>query len=247
MRRLLLGLVAALICVPWGNISAEAANFELNPTQDTMLYQFSFAGPGTPPMKSLYPSTLATGFTGTGHDLASLLQFDTASTGLTAAQVISATLKLYVIPASTLPPPALGADTDATHQVQVNVTKLDSPAWAEAAVKWSTAPPTTGSVIGSQAIGGVSQWISIDVKSLVEDWLTTPSANNGLRLSQSGPRVNDAFGTATIALFDSTNNGEFEPILEITSAEGVPEPSTLALACGAALAASFIAVQRRRK
>jgi len=247
MRRAFLILVALLANLLWSNVNVEAATLELNPSQDTMLYQFPFAGPGTPSMKSLYPSTLATGFTGTGHDLASLLQFDTASTGLTAIQVTSATLKLYVIPASTLPPPALGADSDATHQIQVNVTKLDAPVWVEAAVKWSTAPPTIGSVIGSQTVSGVSQWISIDVTSLVQDWLTTPGANNGLRLSQLGPRVNNSEGTATIALFDSTNGGEFEPLLEITAVESVPEPSTLALAGAAAFAACLVAIKWRRK
>ena len=246
MRRF--GFCFMLTAVLVGSLASSATAISLNPTNDAMLYQFPFAGPGTPPMKSLYPTTLASGFTGTGHDLASVVNFDTASTGLTAAQVSSATLNLFVIPGSTLPPPALGADADATHQIQIDVFKLAvSPAWNENTVKWSTAPLASGGAIDSAAIAGVGQWISLDVTSLVVDWLTTPANNNGLLLSQPGPRVNNGAGSATVALFDSTDGGANELYLEITEAEAVPEPSTLAMGGVAAVACVLCAGWQRHR
>jgi hypothetical protein len=104
-----------------------------------------------------------------------LLQFDLSAlpAGTTASQIGSATLKLYVN----------RVNTSGT----VNVVPVTS-AWSESAVTYNTIP-SLGSTVASFTPATAGQYVVIDVTSLVQEWVTTPSSNFGLALTTSSGDV----------------------------------------------------------
>ncbi len=117
-----------------------------------------------------------------GAGYTGLLQFDLATlpTGTTAAQISRATLRLYVN----------RVDTPGS----ITVSPVSS-AWSEYAVTYSSLP-AAGSSIGTVAVSQVGSYVTLDITTTVQSWLTSPTTNNGLAL------------TATIAAvqFDSKEN-----------------------------------------
>jgi hypothetical protein len=57
--------------------------------------------------------------------------------------------------------------------------------WGENTVNWNT-PPATGSLLGSVAVNTAGVWVSIDLTSEVQTWLTSPSSNHGIMLVANG-------------------------------------------------------------
>src|SRR5690349_14290865 len=85
---LALSLLCGGVCV------SPAAAATLSPTDDAFIYEF-LADFNTD--VGGFSGFLAAGETGTGHATRSALRFDVAGTGLTAAQVGSATLDLLLV------------------------------------------------------------------------------------------------------------------------------------------------------
>ncbi|HZQ44112.1 MAG TPA: DNRLRE domain-containing protein [Acidobacteriaceae bacterium] len=133
-----------------------------------------------------------------GGGYATLIQFDLGvlPSGTTASQITRATLRLYCNLATTP-----GA---------VFVTPVNAP-WGEYSVTYNTLP-ATGSSIGSAQVPAAGQFITIDVTSAVQSWVTTPSSNNGLALTSS----------TAVLQFDSKENDQTShaPELEIALAAG---------------------------
>jgi hypothetical protein len=100
-----------------------------------------------------------------------LLQFDISSlpAGTTASQIAKATLKLYVNRINT--------------SGLVNVQPVTS-AWSESTVTYTTIP-SLGPSVAASTPSSAGQFVVIDVTSLVQGWVTTPSSNLGLALSSS--------------------------------------------------------------
>jgi len=108
-----------------------------------------------------------------------LIQFDLSSlpAGTTASQIGAASLKLYVnrINASGL----------------VSIQPVNG-AWSESTVTYSSMP-TLGSAVASFTPATAQQFIVIDITSLVQGWVTTPSSNYGIALTtNSGDIVLDS-------------------------------------------------------
>src|SRR5262249_15020444 len=94
-----------------------------------------------------------------------LMQFDLS--GVPSGSVISrATLVLFVS----------GVTTPGT----VAVLPLTGP-WTETGVTLNTTPATGASVAGV-AVGAVGQFVSADITSLVQGWVTSPATNFGVAL-----------------------------------------------------------------
>jgi hypothetical protein len=126
--------------------------------------------------------TLANLYVGNGNT--SLLQFDltTLPAGLTASQVSHATLTVFVNRVNT------GG--------MVSLSPVTS-AWSESAVTYTTIPTIGTSVNGfTAAIAG--QYVTLDVTSLVQGWVTAPATNFGFALSSTVANV----------LLDSKENDE---------------------------------------
>ena len=126
--------------------------------------------------------TLSNLYVGNGNT--ALLQFDlsTLPTGLTSTQISHATLTVFVN----------RVNTGGT----VNLSPVTSP-WSESAVTYATIPTIGASVNGfPAAIAG--QYVTLDVTTLVQGWVTTPATNFGLALTS----------TAANVLLDSKENDE---------------------------------------
>lgn len=133
-----------------------------------------------------------------GGGYTTLIQFDLGvlPSGTTAAQITRATLRLYCNRADT--PGALSVAPVAS-------------GWGEYSVTFNTLPATS-SAIGSVQVPAASQFVTIDVTSAVQSWVTTPSANNGLALT----------AVSAVLQFDSKENDQtaHAPELEIALAAG---------------------------
>ncbi|MDE1175506.1 MAG: DNRLRE domain-containing protein [Edaphobacter sp.] len=142
-----------------------------------------------------------------GGGYTTLLQFDLGAlpSGTTAAQVSRALLRLY----------CNRADTPG----QINLQPVNA-AWGEYSVTYSTMPALAASA-QSVTVGQAGAFVWIDVTSIVQGWLTTPSTNNGLALTAA---------SAAIA-FDSKENDltGHAPALDISivsqGPQGAPGPA----------------------
>jgi hypothetical protein len=126
--------------------------------------------------------TLSNLYVGNGNT--ALLQFDlsTLPTGLTSTQISHATLTVFVN----------RVNTGGT----VNLSPVTS-AWSESAVTYATIPAIGAPVNGfPAAIAG--QYVTLDVTTLVQGWVTTPATNFGFALTS----------TAANVLLDSKENDE---------------------------------------
>ena len=126
--------------------------------------------------------TLANLYVGNGNT--ALLQFDlsTLPAGLTSSQVAHATLTVFV------------------NRVNTGGTVSLSPvtsAWSESAVTYATIPTIAAPVEGFSA-ATAGQYVTLDVTSLVQGWVTAPATNFGLALTS----------TAANVLLDSKENDE---------------------------------------
>ena len=133
-----------------------------------------------------------------GGGYTALVQFDLGvlPSGTTAAQITRATLRLY----------CNQADTPGTLSVaQVNA------AWGEYSVTYNTLP-ALGATFGSAQVSAAAQFVTIDVTSAVQSWVTSPSSNNGLALTAA----------SAVLQFDSKENDQtsHSPELEIALAAG---------------------------
>jgi hypothetical protein len=210
-------------------VSANAIT--LAPVDDAVVYQ---GAPG--PMQAAFPTLLASGFTGTGHDSGSVIRFDTSS--LSGAQIQSATLNLYALATSSTGFPGSNP-TPGTAVVTVQAYQLGAGVWSEATVAWVLGPPGSTPIpaniglAGSTSVDHINDWYQIDLTSLVQTWASNPGSNNGLRLSSPGPRE-PAAGPAAAAVFASSEypligGDSFNVFLDVETVD-TPEPSTLALA-----------------
>ncbi len=147
-------------------------------------------------VNSAHPSTNFGGLSNLYVDGGSttLIQFDLSSlpAGTGASQISKATLKLYL--------------NRVNHSGAVTVLPITST-WSETSVNYSTIP-ALGSAIATFTPTTPQQFIVIDVTSLVQGWMTTPSSNFGLALTS-------ATGSY---LFDSKENDESSHVahLDIT-------------------------------
>ncbi|HET9099893.1 MAG TPA: DNRLRE domain-containing protein, partial [Acidobacteriaceae bacterium] len=104
-----------------------------------------------------------------------LIQYDLSSlpAGTTAAQIGKATLTIFVNRINAAGPisvqPVLGA-------------------WSESVVTYSTIP-SLGSAIATFTPTADQQFVTVDITSLVQSWLTTPSTNFGIALTSATGNV----------------------------------------------------------
>jgi hypothetical protein len=126
--------------------------------------------------------TLSDLYVGNGNT--ALLQFDlsTLPSGLTAGQVSRATLTVFVNRVN-----AGGV---------VSLSPVNS-AWSESTITYATAP-TIGTAVNSFTARAAGQYVTLDVTSLVQGWITTPASNNGFALTSSAANL----------LLDSKENDE---------------------------------------
>jgi hypothetical protein len=77
----------------------------------------------------------------------------------------------------------------------VAITQVTSP-WSEATVTTSNAP-TTGAVLGTVPVTQAGSWVTLDITSLVQSWIATPSSNYGIQVSAaaSAPNTSVAFAS----------------------------------------------------
>jgi len=140
-------------------------------------YATDAAVAGDASVNSAYPATnygsLSNLYVGNGST--ALIQFDLSSlpAGTTASQIGKATLTVYVNRINT--------------SGLVTVQPVTS-AWTESTVTYATIP-TTGAMVSSFTPALANQFITVDVTSLVQGWITTPASNYGIALGAAAANV----------------------------------------------------------
>ncbi len=187
-------------------------------SQDTGVYQFSDSSLGGGLGTTLY----AIDSGGVGHDFLSYIQFDLSSLGLTSgSQVTNAKMWLQT--------KTSGAASNAAGYLQV---KDVTQSWAANSVTFSS-PPTVGSFLSTSYVDTTLGWYSVDLTSLVAQWINTPASNLGVQLTALA-------GTGGSFIFNSSETAS-KPYLEVTSA---PEPGRALLGF---LGMAVIGLRRRRR
>jgi hypothetical protein len=136
-------------------------------------------------------------FLNVGNGSSALVQFDLSPlpAGTTSANITKANLILYVERL-----PITGA---------LDLSPATS-AWSELTATFNTSP-SLGSVASTIPISSAQTYIVVDVTSIVQGWVTTPSSNFGIDLQAS------TTSPGTVALLDAKENttGSHAPRLEI--------------------------------
>jgi hypothetical protein len=135
--------------------------------------------------------SLANLYVGNGN--IAYLQFDLSAlpAGITATQVSKATVQLYVNRVN-----AAGS---------ISYGPLSS-AWSESAVTYATQP--TGTFTNTFTASSAGTYVTLDITTIVQGWLSNPSSNYGIEFGSSTANV----------LFDSKENDEtgHAPRLDVT-------------------------------
>lgn len=150
-----------------------------------------------------------------GNGNTALLQFDLSAlpAGLTASQISRASLTVFV------------------NRVNSGGTVSLSPvtsAWSESAVTYATIP-TIGAPVNGFTAAIAGQYVTLDVTSLVQGWVTAPATNFGLALTSTVANVlldskeNDETGHAASLDITITSMGAQGPqgIQGLTGAQGI--------------------------
>lgn len=206
----------------------EAASKDVLIYQGMPTFNFETSGPN-------FQAILASGLTGSGHDLNTLIGFDLAGVPYTAAQVTHATLNLYVRDGTTVGFPF--GNPDATHPINLATSAVNS-GWTEPGVTWNTQPVVGPPLSAPVVVNGVNGWVSFDVTGQVQAWLAGVP-NNGFRVDSQTLALNDA-GKKIVAVFNSASAAANRPYLEV-----VPEPATLGMLVVGAI--GFVARRRSRQ
>jgi hypothetical protein len=235
--RLALSAVAACI-------ATSAAAIDIKSNQGTGQDGFAYSNPGvTFPLSNSYHVRPAVATVGQAHDTESLVQFDLSSLTFTPAQIaapsFSATLKLWVDDGSST---GFGNNPTGANPVQVDVYAATGT-WSRGTLVWSN-KPGTGSVLDTETISSIGQWISYDVTSTVQSWLTSPATNFGFLLRSN--HVVGGPGNYYVAAFDSgfLVGGAADPTANAPTLSVVPEPASCLLGL---LAIPFVACIYRRQ
>ena len=129
-----------------------------------------------------------------GGGYTALVQFDLGMlpAGTTPAQIAKATLRVY----------CNRADVPGAVQAE-----LVGGAWTESSVTYATLP-ALGATVQTAQVVGAGEFVTFDVTSAVQGWVSAPGTNFGLAL---------VAGTGTVVQFDSKENDETShaPELEI--------------------------------
>jgi hypothetical protein len=129
-----------------------------------------------------------------GAGYTTLLQFDLSAlpSVTTAAQVSHAVLRLYC------------NRVDMAGQVSLS---LVNAAWGEYSVTYATLP-SLGSTSQSIQVNQAGAYLTVDVTALVQGWIASPAANDGIALTANAANVQ----------FDSKENDltGHAPVLDIT-------------------------------
>src|SRR5205823_800477 len=118
------------------------------------------------------------------------------------------------------PSPLTGADVDKASLIlfvdglgasgSIDVRQVTS-AWDEGTIS-GTSEPTIGSTVTTFTPTAARKFVVIDITTLVQAWLDTPTTNHGIALAPTTP------GGGVSVSFDSKENGQtsHDPALEVT-------------------------------
>ncbi|HZT30484.1 MAG TPA: DNRLRE domain-containing protein [Bryobacteraceae bacterium] len=144
-----------------------------------------------------------------GNGSRALLQFDLSSLppGTTAAQVSRATLVLYVN--------RLGVSG------AVDISQVTS-SWGELTATFNSPPTISAGVEATVAVTQAAVYVTADLTTLVQSWITNSGTNNGISVAAS------AGAPSTVVFFDSKENTSTShpAVLQVTLANSGPQGPT---------------------
>lgn len=229
-------VIFTLITFAAGLAAQAAHGATLLPTDDGFGYQ------GTPTIaqsENGFAPFLPVGATTSGHGTSSALRFDLSSLGLTAGQVSSATLDLFLVDTALT---GFGINPTPAQPLTVNLFGLGAGAWTESTLTYSNLPTAVGAAYDSVAFTGFNQAVSFDVTELVKDWLDGTLANNGLSLLPNAAVGSSMTGWVFATFSSSESMTASSPMLNVVA---VPEPGSLVLALFAVPALAWYGRRRR--
>jgi hypothetical protein len=175
------------------------------------------------------------------HGTRSLIKFDLTSVMLMASQVKSATINLFSLN-------ALGAFNNPTVDLPVTTDlRQVTEDWNEQTVTWDTRPAVAATPDASVVQTGVGQWVTFDVTDLVKLWLTDPSSNYGVQISQRDvvdfevPGARDRY-VASLYASSAFAEAAQRPFIEVAP---VPVPAAFGLLAMAVAGLGALRLRRR--
>jgi hypothetical protein len=175
------------------------------------------------------------------HGTRSLIKFDLTSVMLMASQVKSATINLFSLN-------ALGAFNNPTVDLPVTTDlRQVTEDWNEQTVTWDTRPAVAATPDASVVQTGVGQWVTFDVTDLVKLWLTDPSSNYGVQISQRDvvdfevPGARDRY-VASLYASSAFAEASQRPFIEVAP---VPVPAAFGLLAMAVAGLGALRLRRR--
>lgn len=206
MKRRLFSLALSMLSPA---LTGQTLTLTLTPSQDSDVYAF-FDGP------SFSTFDLNVGASGAAqtHSHHALLQFNLSSLNLTAAEVASARLRLFVLEPNSTNGGTLRGGEVAVHR--------QGASWQVAGLRWRNLQPQEQ--VGQLTVRATDlfQWVELDLTTLVRQWISGSQPNHGVLLR---PRSETDLPWTNL-LFASMEIADFAPQLVITRHSAPPPPVT---------------------
>ncbi|MDB6076797.1 MAG: sorting domain protein [Akkermansiaceae bacterium] len=209
-------IIALVACVP----TLHAESVTLGPSRDTDIYAFTDM-----PTSTIYTLGVNASGEGAPHSQRTLVQFDLTSLAIPAAEIGTATLRMYVVAPDANFGTFTGGNVSVFNQTQAWTNVKGSP------VRWSALAP--GAFVGNLVTTATNTWVELDATALVQAWAAGTTPNYGFELQAESETATPAINV-TYASMELAALGQPGPQLVITRAVAPVAPPVLTVAAGPA-------------
>jgi len=169
------GAIRVSVDAAWLGEESRAWPVELDPTtiQPGVEGKDAFISASVPGTNYGANTNLNAGGDGAGAEYRSLVEF-----------VLTSYIGLYACSAATFDLWCYSELSATDYTVEAH--RIEA-SWGELTVTWTNQPAHSAGIIGSVSVTGTASWFSMNVQSLVQDWLDSVYANYGIKVVNANP------------------------------------------------------------